>query len=144
MLPFQVDSHSGVPVYRQIMDQIKYYVSSGVMFPECKLPSIRELAQFLTVNPSTIIKAYKELEHEGVIESLKGKGFFVSESAPKMTDDERREALRRMARRMLSEAHQMGASEIDVLQALDEERLAINPNSDLIVSLVLRGIRRDR
>ena len=55
MLHLQVDPHSGVPVYRQMMDQVKYYIASGVLRPGAQLPSVRELAQFLRVNPTTVV-----------------------------------------------------------------------------------------
>ena len=76
MLYFQLNVHSGVPVYRQLMDQIRHYVAAGA------LPSIRELAKSLAVNPTTIVKAYGELAHEGVILIQHGRGAFVAASLP--------------------------------------------------------------
>ncbi len=97
MLNLQIDPHSGVPVYRQIMDQIKYCGASGLLKPNSQLPSIRELALALSINPTTVVKAYSELEHEGVIEMRHGKGAFLAD-APRMSDGQRKQALRRIAR----------------------------------------------
>ena len=121
MLHFQIDPHSGIPVYRQMMDQVKYYVASGTLRPGDQLPSIRELAQGLTVNPTTVVKAYTELEHEEVIEMRHGKGAFITEGAARLSDREREKALRRLARQLAVEARQMGAAPEVVLRVLNEE-----------------------
>src|SRR6476620_2390819 len=103
-LHLQIDPHTGVPVYRQMMDQIKYYLASGVLQPGDQLPSIRELAQKLSVNPTTVVKAYTELQHGQVIEMRHGKGVCVAERSLRMSDRERERALRRIARQLAVEA----------------------------------------
>lgn len=118
---FQIDPHSGIPVYRQMMDQVKYYVASGTMQPGDQLPSIRELALQLSVNPTTVAKAYSELEHEAVIEMRHGRGAFVAEAATRLSDREREKALRRLARQLAIEASQMGAPDEQVLRVLQQE-----------------------
>jgi GntR family transcriptional regulator len=80
-LHLAINPSSGVPVYRQIMDQIRYYVASGQLASGERLPSIRELAAELHINPTTIVKAYTELEHGGDIEMIHGKGAFVATAA---------------------------------------------------------------
>ena len=121
MLHLQVDPHSGIPVYRQMMDQVKYYVASGALPAGGQLPSVRELAQRLHVNPTTVVKAYTELEHEHVIELRQGKGAFIAAPAPKMSEKERDAALRRHARHLAVEAAQMGASPAQVLRIVKDE-----------------------
>lgn len=121
MLHFHIDPHSGMPVYRQVMDQIKYYVASGTLAGGDQLPSIRELAQSLAVNPTTVVKAYSELEHEGVIEMRHGKGAFISGGATRLSEREREKALRRLARQLAVEAVQMGAAPELVRRVLNEE-----------------------
>ncbi len=74
-----VDPHSGVPVYRQIMDQIRFHVASGLVKPGDELPSTRSLSSELGVNPMTISKAYSFLEREGVIEHRPGRPLVVRE-----------------------------------------------------------------
>ena len=120
-LHLQIDPHTGVPVYRQMMDQIKYYLASGVLQPGDQLPSIRELAQKLSVNPTTVVKAYTELQHGQVIEMRHGKGVFVAERSLRMSDREREKALRRIARQLAVEAAQMKASPGLVVQIVEEE-----------------------
>lgn len=120
-LHFQLDPRSGVPVYRQLMDQMKYYVAAGTLRAGDQLPSIRELAQTLAVNPTTIVKAYTELEHEDVIGMRQGKGAFVAENAGGMSLHERQNALRRLARQLAIEARQMGAPDSEVVQLVEEE-----------------------
>jgi GntR family transcriptional regulator len=117
----QIDPHSGFPVYRQMMDQIRYYVASGVLAPGDQLPSIRDLAQKLAVNPTTVVKAYSELAHAGVIEMRHGKGVFVAQHSLRMSDREREKALRRLARQLAVEAAQMSAPTDLVLTIVQEE-----------------------
>jgi GntR family transcriptional regulator len=77
---FQVDFKSGKPVYLQLVDQVRYAAASGALRPGDPLPSIRPLAEELRLNRNTIAKAYAELENQGVIESLPGKGCFLKEN----------------------------------------------------------------
>ena len=121
MLHLQINPNSGVPVYRQVMDQIKYYVASGLRTPGSQLPSIRGLATSLAVNPTTIVKAYNELQHDGVVEIKQGKGAFVTASAGRMSEAQITEALRRLARQLAVEASQMGASTDLVMKLVTEE-----------------------
>lgn len=125
MLHFQLDPHSGVPVYRQMMDQVRYYVASGTLQAGDQLPSIRELAQSLAINPATVVRAYSELEHEQVIEMHHGKGAFVSEVAPRRAGLDRDKALRRLARQLAIEAAQMGASTGEVVGIVSAEIEAV-------------------
>ncbi|MEO5914645.1 MAG: GntR family transcriptional regulator [Luteolibacter sp.] len=118
MLHFQLDIQSGVPVYRQLMDQIRHYVASGTLAPGDQLPSIREMAKTLAVNPTTIVKAYGELDHEGVVELRHGRGVFVAETPPAWPEERRREKLDALARQIAVEARQMGASEDEVREAI--------------------------
>ncbi len=127
MLHFQIDPHSGVPVYRQVMDQVRYYVAAGVLAGQAKLPSIRELAKRLAVNPTTIVKAYTELQHDGVIEIRHGRGAFVAESAHQTSDAQKKRALCRLARQLAVEAKQMGASAQLALKLLAEELEKLEP-----------------
>lgn len=123
----QVDPHSGVPVYRQVMDQVKHAVAAGIAGAGHQLPSIRELAQNLHVNPTTIVKAYTELEHEGVIEMKHGKGAFVAEAGAgrRMSERDRDAVLRPLARRLAVEAAQVGASPGLVSRVVKEEMEAL-------------------
>jgi GntR family transcriptional regulator len=121
MLHFQINPHSGVPVYRQMVDQVKYYIASGSLKPGDQLPSIRELAQKLVINPTTVVRVYSDLEHEGIIEMRHGKGAFVSASGHHMNAAERERTLRKLARHLAVEAVQMGASASQVLKVVRDE-----------------------
>lgn len=85
---FRTNPSSGVPIYLQLMEQVKYAIETGALRPGEQLPGIRPLAEELVINPNTVAKAYRELEHEGVIELRHGAGAFVAPSAgtKKMTD----------------------------------------------------------
>jgi GntR family transcriptional regulator len=124
-LHFQIDAHSGVPVYRQVMDQVRYYVASGLLQPGDQLPSIRELAQTLAVNPTTVVRAYLELEHERFLEMRHGKGAFVAASSTRWSARDREKALRRLARQLAIEAGQMGAAWDEIVRVLREEVEAV-------------------
>ena len=85
---FRPNPSSGVPIYLQLMEQVKHSVETGALRPGEQLPGIRPLAEELVINPNTVAKAYRELEHEGVIELRHGAGAFVSGNAgtKKVTD----------------------------------------------------------
>jgi GntR family transcriptional regulator len=88
---FRPNPSSGVPIYLQLMEQVKHAVETGALRPGEQLPGIRPLAEELVINPNTVAKAYRELEHEGVIELRHGAGAFISANAPakKVTDSVR-------------------------------------------------------
>ena len=79
---FRPNPSSGVPIYLQLMEQVKHAIETGALRPGDQLPGIRPLAEELVINPNTVAKVYRELEHEGVIELRHGAGAFVSASAP--------------------------------------------------------------
>src|SRR6266436_3292509 len=78
---FRPNPSSGVPIYLQLMEQVKHSIETGALRPGEQLPGIRPLAQELVMNPNTVAKAYRELEHEGVIELRHGAGAFVTRNA---------------------------------------------------------------
>jgi len=126
VLHLQIDPQSGVPIYRQVMDQVKYYVASGIMPPGAQLPSIRELSRKLAVNPTTIVKAYTELEHEHVIDMRQGKGAFITAPAPRMSEEQQRRALERLARQLAVEARQMAAPKELVVKIVEDQFERLN------------------
>jgi GntR family transcriptional regulator len=77
---FRTNPASGVPVYLQLIEQVKHAIDVGALSPGDQLPAIRRVAEDLVINPNTVAKAYRELEHEGVIELRQGSGAFVSEN----------------------------------------------------------------
>ncbi len=124
-LHLHLDPHSGVPVYRQMMDQIKYYIASGTLEAGDQLPSIRELAQTLTINPTTVVKAFTGLVNEQLIELRHGKGAFVIANNLSLSSTEREKPLRRLARQVAVEAVQLGVPSPRVLQLVEQEMLEL-------------------
>lgn len=83
----QLDPRSNTPIWEQIVQNIKELVLKNMLAPSDKLPSVRELASLLVINPNTVSKAYQELERQGIIETLRGKGTFVSQSITPTLDE---------------------------------------------------------
>lgn len=117
---FDVDTTSAVPIYAQLVAGVKRAIAGGVLRPGDALPSLRELAGQLRVNPLTVSKAYRELEAEGVITTEHGRGSFVSARAAAESDSYRREALAQAVDRLLLEASHLGATPGEVRAMLDE------------------------
>ena len=83
-MEFSIDSKSGVPCYRQIIEQIKFGVARGELMAGDQLPTVRQLAVTLSINPNTVIRAYRELEIEGLLDTQQGSGTFVSNRKPQI------------------------------------------------------------
>ena len=106
------------PIYEQVRDALRQLILSGAIKPEEKLPSVRELAGTLAINPNTIQRAYNELETEGYIYSVAGKGSFVSGTAD--ADAVRRETLRADVKKLLNELRYLGVTEADAAALIKE------------------------
>jgi GntR family transcriptional regulator len=110
-----IDSHSGVPVYRQIVDQVRFQVAGGLLAPGAELPSTRTLSQELGVNPMTVSKAYALLEAEGLLTRRPGLPLVVSERTPDEVALERREQLAALLEPIAAAARQLGLEEEDAV-----------------------------
>jgi GntR family transcriptional regulator len=119
---FQIDFKTGKPVYLQLVDQIRYAAASGALRPGEPLPSIRPLAEELRVNRNTIAKAYAELESQGVIETLPGKGCFLKENHSPFTKRVRDQLLIKEVDEAVVTAHHLQVDR-DAFLALVKERL---------------------
>jgi GntR family transcriptional regulator len=117
----QIDPRSSIPLYVQIADRIRIAVATGDMRPGGALPSVRQLATQLRVNPATVVQAYRELEEVGVVESRQGAGTFVRELAEPKREAERLRLARRLVRQLLQEAAALGVTREDLEQALRVE-----------------------
>ena len=122
---YQIDPQSGLPVYRQLMDQTKHYIASGTLEAGDQLPSIRDLASRLAVNPATVVKAYGELQNEGVIEMKHGRGAFVSMGISKKQVSGRKLQVGRIARQLVVESQQLGMELEEVCDLVEEEWIAL-------------------
>lgn len=120
----QLSLKDGVPIYRQIVNQVKYMVASGQLRAGMEVPPIRVLAEQLLVTPNTVVKAYRELETDGVVYKRQGAGTFISENGSPLKAAEQRRILSGRADTLLTEGRQMGYS-VDELVALIQERAAV-------------------
>jgi GntR family transcriptional regulator len=111
-----VDPRSSTPIYQQIVDQIKEAVARKVLQPGDKLPSVRELSAMMTINPNTIAKAYQELEREGILEVLRGRGTFIAERIVHVNREERLHQIKEMMEKMLVEAHYLQLTTDDLME----------------------------
>jgi GntR family transcriptional regulator len=116
---FRLNPSSGVPLYFQLMEQIKHAVEIGALRAGDQLPTIRKMAEDLVMNPNTVVRAYRELEHQGVVELKHGSGAFIKETA------EGRARLMRKAQGILQSAMErlaaMGLTEDEIRRAFDNE-----------------------
>lgn len=117
---FRIDSQSGVPIYRQIAQQVEQAVLAGVLVPGDKLPAVRELAVELAVNPNTVVKAYDELQRAGVIEQPRGRGTFVR-GAPVLPEAERGQRLQAAVAGFVAEARRLGFAAPAILAAVQQQ-----------------------
>jgi GntR family transcriptional regulator len=116
-----VDPSSGLPVYRQIMDQVRRMIVAGRLAPGDRLPSIRELAGTLQINPLTVGKAYGELEREGNVEMRRGLGMFVraARALPRIERGSVPAGVAEGARRFVLEAAQAGLDRAEAVKQID-------------------------
>jgi GntR family transcriptional regulator len=117
----QIDPRSATPLYAQIANRIKVGVASGELRPGTGLPSVRQLAGQLRINPATVVQAYRELETEGFVEMRQGAGTFVREVEPSRRNRQRDQEARRLVRGLLAEAGRLGLSSDDIRGALARE-----------------------
>jgi GntR family transcriptional regulator len=115
-----VDPHSGVPVYRQLMDQIKFHIASGVLRPGDELPSTRGLSAELGVNPMTISKAYSFLEREDVVERRPGRPLVVRAVANGDLDDRRMEQVRASLSGSVTVVRQLDVAPSEAVRLFEE------------------------
>jgi GntR family transcriptional regulator len=111
-----IDNGDARPIYVQIMDEIRRGIVLGTLRPEDALPSVRQLAVDLRVNPNTVAQAYRELERDGVVYVRRGQGTFIG--AVQSNGDERRSLLQGVAERALLEAHRLGADAKELIASI--------------------------
>lgn len=114
-----IDASSGLPIYVQIVNQIKTGIAMGRLLPEDPLPSVRQLATELTVNPNTVARAYLDLEYEGIIYKRQGAGTFVSRQGVEMSKNARRKVLSDLIEKALVEGVNLGLGERELRESFD-------------------------
>ncbi|HZH59060.1 MAG TPA: GntR family transcriptional regulator [Metabacillus sp.] len=110
---FQLDVRSRKPIYEQLVDKIKELIIHRILKPDEQLPSVRVLSSQLTVNPNTIQRAYRELENQGYVYSIKGKGNFVA-AIEQMTSDQKLMDLKEDIKKLIAEAIYLGLTKEDL------------------------------
>jgi GntR family transcriptional regulator len=115
---FTLDMQSGVPVYRQIIDQVQAGVATGALGPGNQLPTVRQVAVDLAINPNTVLRAYRELEIRGVLETQQGTGTFISQRQVRPDDSERERQLEQLVSEFVARAGAGGFTLEDVAEVL--------------------------
>jgi GntR family transcriptional regulator len=120
-----ISSGDGVAIYVQIVNQVKYLVASGRLTPGAELPPIRVLAERLLINPSTVARAYRELESAGIVEKRRTAGTYVSDQGSPLARRERMKILAERIDALLAEARQMNIALEDVIKLIEQRNAAM-------------------
>jgi GntR family transcriptional regulator len=118
MIEFKLDLKSGVPFHRQIVDQIRYGIASKRLLPGEQLPTVRELAVQLQINPNTVRKAYSDLELLGILDTQQGTGTFVGHKEVEIGEDEKQRMLRQVCDELVARGHQYNLTPEDIIEHL--------------------------
>jgi GntR family transcriptional regulator len=123
-VPFavSVDLKSGVPIYRQIIDQVRSAIATGTLGPGDRLPTVRQLSVDLSVNPNTVSRAYNELELTGIVQTHMGSGTFIGDKRVERDEVERRRMLDQICQDFLSRASSHGFTLEDILDNLTQRQ----------------------
>src|SRR5689334_3426146 len=122
-----VSAHDGVPIYLQIVNQVKYLVASGRLQPGEEVPPIRVLAQQLVINPNTVAKAYHELERDGVVTKRHGSGTYISESGSPLARRERIKIISERVDALLAEARHLDVKLDEVVDLIRQRHSNLEP-----------------
>ena len=117
---FRLDNSSGVPVYRQIIDQVQLAIASKGLRGGEQLPTVRQVAVDLAINPNTVMRAYREMEIRGILTSQQGLGTFVTPSSVRQDEAQRNSRLSRLAAEIASKAGAEGFSLLELVERLNE------------------------
>jgi GntR family transcriptional regulator len=120
-LTLQLDFHSGLPIYTQIVNQIQSQLVNGILKPGDQLPTVRALASELRVNFNTVARAYRILDEARIISTQQGRGTYITEiPPPEVTEKLRKESLSELTQRFINEAYRLGFSEREVSQTVKD------------------------
>lgn len=121
---FKIDAHNGLAVYDQLVRQVKFAVADGALRTGEMVPSVREVARDLVINPNTVARAYRQLQDDGVLETVRGTGLAVVSSARRQCQIERTKLIRGRLRAVLEEAVQSGLEPEEIEQLVRAETIA--------------------
>jgi GntR family transcriptional regulator len=116
----RISPNDGVPIYLQIINQIKYLVASGRLAVGEQLPSVRKLAETLLINPNTVARAYRELESAGMLSTRRGTGVFVSDGGSPLARQEKTQIIRERVDALLAESRHLNYSVEDLVKMVRE------------------------
>ncbi len=119
---FFLDNKSGVPFYRQIIEQIKFGIANGELGPGDRLPTVRQLAVELAINPNTVVRAYRELEIEGTLDTQQGSGTFIGSRKPEIDRLEKQRMLDQILTELMARASSYGLTLDEVLEGLRQRK----------------------
>ncbi len=119
-MEFRLNLESGVPAYRQIIDQVHSARASGALRPGARLPTVRQLAVDLSINPNTVVRAYRELELTGVVTTYQGTGTFLAEAKVERSEAERERRLERFVAEFVARAGREGFTIREIRSRLKE------------------------
>ena len=122
---FAIEFSDGIAIYEQIVRQVKYAVAGGALKPGELIPSVRELARELAINPNTVARAYRELQRDRVIETVRGTGLEVASGAAERCRNERIKLIRARLKQVLAEAKRSGLNGDELRALVDKELTAI-------------------
>lgn len=117
---FDINQRSSIPIYLQLVQGVKEAVAKGLLSAGDKMPSVRELAAKITINPNTIAKAYQEMEREGIIETLRGRGTFVAAGEKLFDLKEKRKMVAGMMEKILVEAFYLKINEEEMIALMED------------------------
>jgi len=117
---FRLDAHSGVPVYRQLIDQVQAGIASGALEAGMQLPTVRQVAVDLAINPNTVSRAYREMEIRGLLDTQQGTGTFVADRRVEFSKDERERQLGQLTSEFVSRAGAAGFTIKQLIKALKD------------------------
>ena len=122
---FRLDGHSGVPVYRQLIDQVQGAIASGALKPGDQLPTVRLVAVELAINPNTVMRAYREMEIRGILDTQQGTGTFIADRPVELPNDHRERQLNQLVGEFVSRAGAAGLTVDQLINALQQ----LNPSA---------------
>ena len=117
-LSYRLDDHSGVPVYRQLIDQVQGAIAAGVLKPGAQLPTVRLVAVELAINPNTVLRAYREMEIRGILDTQQGTGTFIADRPAEPSSDHRDRQLHQLVSEFISRAGAAGLTIDELIRAL--------------------------
>ncbi len=117
---FKLDARSGVPVYRQLIDQVLAGIAAHSLAPGDQLPTVRQVAVDLSINPNTVLRAYRELEIRGVLDTQQGTGTFIAEKTVERSEVEHQRRLTQLVGELVARAGEAGFSVEDLLGQLND------------------------